>query len=225
MAGVNVRLSILVAAILGCILPTVSAAEDVASILAKIDAAGAKTATISADLEWKTVQSDPVPDEDVQVGSIYFKRDGRDSFEMAADIRTVNGKLVPKILTYAHGTATLYEKLPDEFHTFKAGDNETLLDNILLLGFGANSDDLTKNFDLKFVRSEILNGVNCDVLELTPKDKKTREKLVKVTIWFDVARGIGIKQVFDEGAGMRRECTYTHIKINSHLPLGAFRQR
>ena len=48
----------------------------------------------------------------------------------------MNGKLVPKILTYGHGTATLYEKLSDQLHTFQAGDNEALFDSILLLGFG-----------------------------------------------------------------------------------------
>jgi len=140
-------------------------------LLARIEAASAKTRTISANLEWKTIQSDPVPDENVQIGSIFFKRDGRNSFEMAAKIRTVNGKPVPKILTYSHGTATLYEKLPNEFHSFKAGDNESIFDSILLLGFGANR--LTDNFDVKLIRSEILNGIHCDVLELIPKSKKT----------------------------------------------------
>ena len=225
MRRLNVLSFFLVATISVFLSQTASAAEDVASILAKIDAAGARTRTISAELEWKTVQSEPVPDEEVQVGSIFFKRDRDDSFEMAAHIRTVNGKSVPKILTYAHGTATLYEKLPNEFHTFKAGDKETQFNSILLLGFGVNRYDLTKNFDLRLIRSEILNGINCDVLELTPKDEKTRERLVSVIIWFDVARGLGIKQVFDEGGGMHRECLYTEIKINSHLPLDAFRQR
>ena len=202
-----------------------SATEDVASLLARIEAASAKTRTISADLEWKTIQSDPVPDEDVQIGSIFFKRDDRNSFEMAAKIRTVNGKPVPKVLTYSHGTATLYEKLPNEFHLFKAGDNESIFDSILLLGFGANRQNLTDNFDVKLIRSEILNGIQCDVLELIPKSRKTREKLVNVMIWFDVARGVGIKQVFDEGQGMRRECLYNNIEINAHLPPDAFRPR
>ncbi|MGA9244597.1 MAG: hypothetical protein WBW03_21765, partial [Silvibacterium sp.] len=74
-------------------------------------------------------------------------------------------------------------------------------------------------------RSEILNGIHCDVLELIPKSTKTREKLVSVMIWFDVVRGVGIKQVFDEGQGMHRECLYSNIEINAHLPPDAFRQR
>jgi outer membrane lipoprotein-sorting protein len=222
------RLDILVcsfAAAIFVLSQTASAAEDVASILAKIDNAGARTKTISADFNWKTVQTEPVSDEEIQVGSIFFKRDDRDSFEMAANIRTVNGKSVPKILTYAHGIATLFEKLPNQFHSFKAGDKESLLNSLLFIGFGANGHDLTKNFDLKFIRSEILNGINCDVLKLTPTDEKTRERLLSVMIWFDVARGIGIKQVFDEGEGTYRECLYTNIKINPHLPPDAFRQR
>jgi hypothetical protein len=158
------------------------ATENVASILAKIDAAGARTRTISADLEWRNVQSKPFPDEEIQIGSISFKRDGGNSFEMAAHIRTVNGKPVAEILTYSNGTATVYEKLPNEFHSFKAGENESLFDSLLLLGFGSNRYDLTKNFDVEFVRTEILNGISCEVLKLTPKDTKTREKLPSVMI-------------------------------------------
>jgi hypothetical protein len=51
------------------------------------------------------------------------------------------------------------------------------------------------------------------------------KKLVNVMIWFDVARGVGVKQVFDEGQGMHRECLYNNIEINAHLPPDAFRQR
>ena len=48
---------------------------------------------------------------------------------------------------------------------------------------------------------------------------------MSVMTWFDVVRGVGIKQVFDEGQGMHRECLYSNIEINAHLPPDAFRQR
>lgn len=205
--------------------PHASATDDLASLLARIEAASAKTRTISADLEWKSIQSEPVPDEEVQVGSIFFKRENGNSFKMAAKIRTVNGRPVPKILTYSNGRATLYEKLADEFHSFKAGDNESVFDSILLLGFGVSRRNLTENFDVKLIRFETLNGIHCAVLELIPKSTKTREKLASVMIWFDIARGVGMKEIFDEREGMRRECLYNNIEINTHLPPDAFRQR
>ena len=204
---------------------TAYAVEDVESVLAKIDAAGGNIKTISASFEWKTLVTQPISDEETQLGTLYFKRAGGDSFQMAADIQTVNGKSSPKILTYSGGVGTLYEKLSDQFHTFKAGDKESLVDSLLFLGFGTSRNDLTRNFSLKFIGSETLNGINCDVLELTPKDKRLSGSLMKATIWFDVVRGVGIKQIFDEGGGARRECLYSHIKINPKLPSNAFRQR
>jgi outer membrane lipoprotein-sorting protein len=218
-------LLLFLAAATACTSLAAFAAEDVASVLAKIDAASAGVRTISADFEWKTVQSEPVKSEEIQVGSIFFKRAGTNAFEMAADIRTVDGKSVPKILTYSQGTATLYEKLKDQFHTFKAGDKASVYESLLLLGFGSNRKDLTRSWNLTFIRSEEFDGINCDVLELTPRDDEIRRSLKKVTIWFDVARGVGVKQVFDEGEGARRECIYSNIKINRSLPREAFRQR
>lgn len=225
MYRLNLLFCCFVAAIAAFLPHTAFAAEDVASVLAKIDAAGANIKTISADFEWKTVATQPITDEETQQGTLYFKRARGDSFQMAADVQTENGAPSPKILTYSRGIGTLYEKLSGQFHTFKAGDKENLVDSLLFLGFGTSRNDLTKNFSLKFIRSETLNGINCDVLELTPKDSRMSGSLVKATIWFDVARGVGIKQIFDEGGGARRECLYSHIKINPHLPSDAFRQR
>ena len=38
----------------------------------------------------------------------------------------------------------------------------------------------------------------------------------------DVDRGVSLKQVFDEGQGASRTCTYTNIKVNRSLPTDAF---
>ncbi len=56
-------------------------------------------------------------------------------------------------------------------------------------------------------------------LQLIPKAQKARNMFPKITIWVDPARDVYLKQVFDEGQGMSRICTYTHIQFNH--PIGA----
>ena len=68
----------------------------------------------------------------------------------------------------------------------------------------------------------MLDGVKTEKLELVPKDPAVRKNIPKVTVWMDTERGVSLKQVFDEGAGQYRLCTYFNIKINQSLPGDAF---
>ena len=61
-----------------------------------------------------------------------------------------------------------------------------------------------------------------DKLELVAKDPAVCKNLPKVTIWIDPARGVSLKQVFDEGQGQSRDCVYFNIKVNQSLPADAF---
>ena len=49
-----------------------------------------------------------------------------------------------------------------------------------------------------------------------------RKHLPKVTIWMDTTHGVSLKQLFDEGQGQTRACTYTNFKFNQPLPKDAF---
>ncbi len=79
-----------------------AAQKDLNQVLRQLDAAAANFRSTSADFEFITEQTDPVPDKDVQKGTVYYKRNGK-NFQMAAHIREENGKPVPKDLTYSGG--------------------------------------------------------------------------------------------------------------------------
>jgi outer membrane lipoprotein-sorting protein len=200
----------------------VFAADDLKTVLRRLDVAAANFHTTSADFQFDTVQTDPVPDTDVQKGTVYYGRKGS-AFQMAAHIREVNGKIVPKVYTYSAGILRLYEKLTDQVRNFsKAGKFESYL----MLGFGASGKDLEQKWDIKYLGSETLSDGNTAVktekLELVAKDPAIRKVLSKVTIWVDPDRAVSLKQVFDEGPGSYRVCLYSHFKTNQPLPADAF---
>src|SRR4051812_39681797 len=61
------------------------AADDLQTVLRKLDAASANFRTTSADFQFDTVTTVPIFDKDVQKGTIYYKRDPKNS-QMAARI-------------------------------------------------------------------------------------------------------------------------------------------
>jgi outer membrane lipoprotein-sorting protein len=193
------------------------AAQDLKTVLAKLDTAAANFRSTSADFEFDSVQTDPVPDKEVQKGTVYYERNGKD-FQMAAHIDEENGKPVPKIFTFAKGVFRLYEKVPDQVTTYK----NDKLGGYLLLGFGASGKDLSEKWDITYGGQETIDGVKTEKLDLVPKDPAVRKNLVKVTVWMDTARGVSLKQVFDQGDGQSRVCLYFNFKFNQPLPSSVF---
>ena len=202
------------------LLPVASArAEDLASVLAKLDAAAKNFRTTSADFEFDTVMTDPVPDTDIQKGAVYYQRSGS-TFQMAAHLQERNSRPAATAYILSGGVFRLSD-------TGKESDAKTYnqaskYESYLRLGFGASGADLRDKWDIKYLGKETIDGIATDKLELVAKDPNVLKLFVKVTIWLDTAHAVSLKQVFDEPDGTTRICNYTKIQVNQPLPNGAF---
>lgn len=194
------------------------AADDLKSVLMNLNAAAARFHSTSADFEFDTEQTDPIPDRDVQTGTVYYNRKG-DVFEMGIHIDKDNGKPVPKVIVVSGGVFKMFEKLTNQVTTSK---RVSKYENYLVLGFGASGNSLEAKWNIRYLGNETLNGVKVAKLELIAKEPEVLKLFPKVTIWVDTERGVSLKQYFDEGQGQSRTCTYSNIKVNQTLPSDAF---
>jgi len=194
------------------------AAQDLKTVLARLDSSAANFHSASADFEYDIVATEPVPETDVQKGNIYYSRKGK-SFESGVHINEVDGKPAPKVIVFSHGVLKMYDKLVNQVTTFQ---NAAKYESYLALGFGASGKDLTEKFDVKYLGSETISGVKTDKLELVAKDPEVLKYFPKITIWIDPARSVSLKQVFDEGQGQSRTAIYSNIKLNQSVPSDAF---
>ena len=198
--------------------PTAFAADDVNTVLRKLDAAAARVKSTSADVEFDSIQTDPIPDKDVQKGAVYYERKGN-SFQMGVHIAEVNSKPVPKVIVVSGGVFKLYEKMINQVTT---SNKVSKYESYLVLGFGASGKDLEQKWNIKYLGADTLNGVKTEKLELVAKDPEVLKLFPKVTIWVDPDRGVSLQQLFDEGQGQSRVCYYSNIKVNQTLPSDAF---
>ncbi len=193
-------------------------ADDLNTTLAKLDAASGRFKSTTADFEFDSIVTDPIPDKDVQKGTVYYDRKGN-AFQMGMHINEINGRPVPKIIVVSGGVFKMYDKLQNQVTTSnKAGKYESYL----ILGFGASGRDLQQKFAVKDLGSENVGGVKTEKLELVAKDPEVLKLFPKITIWADTDRGVSLKQVFDEGQGQSRICVYSNIRVNQALPSDAF---
>ena len=210
---------LVITAFLALLLPVPGAfADDLEGVLRKLDAAAASFQSTTADFEFDSTQTDPVPDTDVQKGIVYYDRKGN-AFQMGVHINEVNGKPVPKIITVSGGVFKLYEQLPNQVTT---SSKVSKYESYLVLGFGASGKDLQQKWNITYLGSETLNGIKTDKLQLIAKDPQVLKLFTKVVIWIDPSRGVSLKQFFDEGQGQSRTCIYSNIKVNQPLPADAF---
>jgi outer membrane lipoprotein-sorting protein len=198
------------------------AADEKDSVLRRLDAAAANFRSTTADFEFDSVQTDPVPDKDVQKGTVYYERKGT-AFKMAAHIRELNGKPSPKIYSYAGGVFKLFEKSTNQVTTFAKASR---FESYVMLGFGAGGKELEQKWEIKYLGSEVLmdgkTAVKTEKLELVAKDPAVRKNIPRVTVWVDPERAVSLKQIFYESASAYRVCFYFNVKTNQSLPSTAF---
>jgi hypothetical protein len=171
------------------------AADNLEKVLRQLDVAAANFHSTSAEFEFDSIQTDPIPDKDVQKGTVYYERRGA-AFQMGIHIREVNGKVVPKIITVSRGVFKLFEKLIDQVTT---STKVSKYEGYLELGFGASGKELANKWNIKYQGSEVIDGVKTERLELVAKDPSVLKLFPKVTIWVDPEHAVSLKQVFDEG--------------------------
>lgn len=198
--------------------PAASGDLEKERVLRKLDEGAKNFHTTSADFEFDVVETAPIADKDVQKGTIYFERTAG-SFQMAAHIRQLNGKIAEKVYSYTSGVFKFYEKMTNQVTRFK---KVSQYESYLMLGFGASGKDLEQKWEIKYLGPETLDGVKTEKLELVAKDPAARKYASKVTLWMDTSRAVSLKQVVEQDPEHYRVCVYYNIKTNQPLPSNAF---
>lgn len=194
-------------------------ADDLNSVLRKLDAAAANFRATSADFKFVSEMTDPIPETEIQTGEVYYERKAK-AFSMAAHIQQVDGRPVPKTYMFSGDEFKLWEGGSlNQVTTFTKANK---FESYLMLGFGASGKELEAKWEIKYDGDETVDGVKTAKLELVAKDAAVKRNLPKVIVWIDTTRGISLKQYFDQGQGQSRTCTYSNIKVNQGLPGDAF---
>jgi outer membrane lipoprotein-sorting protein len=193
-------------------LSLVAHAQELESVLKKMDAAAANFRTTQADFEWDRYEKVIDEVDDIQFGTIYFRRTGKE-IEMKADIR----KPEVKYVLFANGKIQVYQPKPDQVTVYDAGKNRADIESYFVLGFGGSGQDLVKSFDVTYQGPETVNNVATAKLQLVPKSAKMKNTFKEILLWIDLQRGISVQQQFFEPQGDYRLAKYSNIRINEKI--------
>jgi outer membrane lipoprotein-sorting protein len=186
-------------------------------VLAQMDTIATNFRTTEAFFVWNQYEK-VVNDTDTQKGKIYFRRVGK-GIQMVADISEPDKKTV----VFTDGKVEVYQPRIDQVTVYNAGKNREAFESFLVLGFGGSGHDMLKSFDVKFVGTENVDGVEAAKLNLVPKSPKIRNNFDHIVLWIDPARGISVQQQLFEPSGDYRLAKYSEIKLNQKIPDTVFK--
>lgn len=187
-------------------------AQSLNEVLSAMDAGARKFKSMTA-----SVRDDDytalVNDHAVQSGKIRVKKD-RSTTLMWLDFTGPAAKTISLDAT----TVKVLNPKANVVQVYDIGNRRSLIDQYLLLGFGATSDDLKSAYTISYVGAESVAGQQTGNLQLIPKAPDQRRQLSKVNLWISTSLGIPVRQKFWTGtAGDYKELTYSDVKLNPSL--------
>ncbi len=200
---------------------------DLDAVLKRMDTAAASFRSTQAEFEWEVYEKVIDEVDDIQKGTIYYRRSGKE-IEMMADVKLAGSdpaklKPEPKYVLFSKGKIRMYQPKPDQVTEFDLGSNRSELETYVVLGFGGSGQDLQKAFEVSYVAPETIDGVSAAKLQLIPKSEKVRNTYKQIFLWIDLDRGISVQQQAFQPDGNYRLAKYSSIRVNEKISDDVFK--
>lgn len=200
--------------------PQTKAADqsNLQSVLHKMDEVAVTFRSAQANFEWDTYEKVIDEVDEVQTGTIYYRRTGKD-IDMMAEVKKVGSSLAtvkpePKYVLYSQGKIRLYQPKPDQVTEFDVRKDHSDYESYVVLGFGGSGQDLQKVFDVTYEGPETVNGVATARLQLVPKSEAIRNTYKQIFLWIDLEKGVSVQQKFISPQEDYRLAKYADVQVN-----------
>lgn len=203
-------------------------AQDVNSILGRMDVASTTFKGMTADVQMTTFTA-IIGDKTVENGTLKLQRVKDGSVRAIIDF---SGQTDSREIAFLGRTIRIYYPNLNSYQDYDVGKNTDVLNQFLLLGFGSSGKQLAQSYEITPDGQEKISGQDTAKLLLIPKDPKVKERLSKIEIWIPAGAAYPVQQQFFEPSGNYRIVSYNTEKINPpmkhtlelKLPNGAKKQ-
>lgn len=188
---------------------------DLNQIFSHMNESSKRLKTLSADLEYTKVTV-LVNDFSTESGQMYFRN------AKSPDILIDFKKPAPKVILFRKDKAEIYQPKINQIQEFDLSKHSGMIQQFLLLGFGTNSKELQKVYQVKYLKEVQLGGDTTALLELTPRGEKLSAQLSKIQLWISEESWLPVQQKFFEAGGDYSVARYSSVKVNRNLPSSTF---
>jgi len=186
---------------------------ELANAFARLDASARQFKSVEANLD-RDVYTAAINDHAKDSGVLRARREKAHDLRMLIDFTAPDVKSV----SIDSNNVRIYYPKMKTVQVYGIGSNRDLLDQYLLLGFGATGEDLKSHYDVTLIGKEQLGGVSTWHLQLIPKSPDVLKNLKKAELWISEATGLPLQQKFTVSTtGDYQLMTYTNMQPNKPL--------
>ena len=193
-------------------IPAARAQSDLASTIAGMDAASAKFASVTGDIEYTKVTI-IVNDFSTEKGRIFFEKSKGKLRVMLAFTQPAE-----KFVLFTDGKVQLYQPKIAEVQEFTLGKNQNMLEQFLLLGFGTSGTEMLKSYTAVYRGREKVDSEDAIRLDLTPNSQSVGAKLTRIELWLSPQTWQPIQQKFYEPSKDYLIARYRGLQLNTKIP-------
>jgi outer membrane lipoprotein-sorting protein len=194
--------------------PAPAADAGLEATLAKMDHAARSFKDLTANLK-RTHHTAVIGEDTEDKGTIYIRRPKSNELLMKVDIKEPD----PKQVAVDTRTAQVYYPKSRTWDVYDISKYKKQADQLLLLGFGTTSKEMTDSYQIALGGPETVGGQKTTRLELTPKANEMH--LQKVELWISDTTGLPVQQKLDWPGGDYDLATYSNMQVNTGLPESA----
>ena len=202
-----------------CMWPALIRAEtdsEIKKVFERIDNAGKSLVDLSASII-QTKVTLVVNDTSTDTGKLFLKRT-KSGNRTRLDYQTPE----EKTLLIDKGKILIYEPKLKRLQEIELGKNRDQAE-FMLVGIGQSSRNLSRTYDVKYLKEDPVNGAKASLIELRPKSEKTSAMFTNIWLWIDYNAGIPIQTRLTESSGDYLTLRLENIKINPNLTDRQFR--
>lgn len=194
----------------------VPASRTLETVLAGMDQAAARFSSLSADLEYTKVTV-IVDDRSTETGKIYFEKTKSQPRVMLAFQQPAE-----KYVLFSDGKVSIYRPRIAVIEEYSLTNNQGLLEQFLLLGFGTPGSQLQKNYRVSLKGEADWEGTTAVLLELLPKNSAVSSRLERIELWLSTETWQPLQQTFYEPSKDYLIARYRNSRHNEKLPAKLF---
>lgn len=188
-------------------------ADSLAEAFAKMDASAAKFKGMASDLQ-RTDYTALAKDTSVATGDIKVRRVKEGEIHMLVTLTRPDREVV----AFDGKQARIYFPKTNVEQDYDVSAKKDMVEQVMLLGFGATSADLKAHYDVTFIDAEPVGGQPTAHLKLIPKSPEMLKNFRQVELWISNSLGVPSQQKFITLTnGDFHQFTYSNLKLTSSL--------
>ena len=193
-----------------------ASAQSLESTLGRMDAVSKGFRGVTADLK-KISFTYFAKDTDEESGRISLYRPSPQDMRMLVEF----SKPQERAVSYAKDKVLMYLPKANTVQEYNLGKDSRLVEQYLLLGFGASGAELRKSYNIKYVEMTTIDGDKADHLYLEPKAAEARDQVRGIDLWIaqpggDPVRpgGYPVRMKVLQPSRDTVELQYSNLRIN-----------